>query len=347
MKKIMGICDQDNSYAGLLSENLGKRDSFPLEISTFENVTQLKKAIGNRIISVLLISETMYIRLIEQNYNINMRDEVKFIVLNEGLETDNSLPKVWKYQSAENIRKEILGVISECDNISINTFENGSRHAKIIGFYSPYHERAESSFILTLGKIMSKDNKVMVLSYKENSGIKKYMGDRKGRGEKDITDLIYYYRSGDDKFMYSFEASIVSSLANAFGVDLITPAYSFLDVKAVKSEDWIGVMELLRKKGNYDYILLELSTLDDGLPDILRKCDLIVSLCRENEKEGHVMGDFIDLLKDLDYEDVVSRINVCSVPENVDVPKEVSDVLRSSFGEYVRKEYEDIKSASI
>lgn len=337
MKSILGICDQDMEYADLLSENLGKRDSFPFEISTFENTDSASKSVNSGLITVLLISETMFLKCKEK-----LKRTGNIIILSEGNmdssdlvnEDGKELKVIWKYQSSQNIKKEILRIIS--DDMKMEAKSHlGKKNTEIIGIYSFTRVREVSSYGLILGSLLSKKHKVLYISFKGMSYSRNLLDIKEN---KDITDLIYFQRNAGDRFLYSFEG-LVSTIKK---LDYITPAYSFADVKSVPAGDWLDVLNQIRNCCDYDFVILELSEMIDGFMEVINYCDNSVMLCDGKDLSGRVLKEFDELSDLLDYSQLKERRYTSVIPDNVKLPESSDDFIKGSFAEYVAGDYENI-----
>lgn len=334
MKKVLGICDSDSQYAELLRENLGRRENFPFEVSSFETGEAVSKAVNKGILSVLLIAESVFDKYKETNFG-----DTKIVILNEGYNLTLNEDCIWKYQSSELIRKELLSILSKDENIASFGMRVSKGKGKVIGVYSLSRIREVSSFAISLGKQLSKKEKVLYISFKGMSAGRNYLDINEN---KDITDLIYYQRNAKDRFMYSFE-EIVSSDKK---LDYITPAYSFVDVKSVPKEDWLEVISQIRNCCDYSFVILELSEIIDGFLEVLRNCDQLVMLCEEGEVEGRVMKEFNEILESMDYGDIVNKRYISVIPGRIRTPANLDELSYGDYAEYVGNEMVKICSMS-
>lgn len=336
MKNILGICDQDKVYADILSDNLKKRNSFPFEISNFESIDSLLRFVKKGMVKVVLISETMYeeLKIKEESF---LDNTLKIIILNEGKGFVEEIPTIWKYQSSENIRKEIITCISQNEDLDIKAVKVGKNQTSLIGIYSPVKYRNESAAVYVIGQNLSKKDKTLVISLKEFSELRQILD---GKEEKDITDLIYYLRTSSERFIYSLEGMISTS----GNMDYIQPAYSFIDLKAAQEEDWINLFNELKKLSTYRYVVIELSEIVNGFLEILRKCDIIISFCNEDRIVGNLLNNYKTLLEELEYEDVTDKTNLCTVglAEMLSVFSKANEIMRSEFAVIVSNEMERI-----
>lgn len=335
VKSILGICDQDVGYSNLLCENLSKRESFPFEISTFENVQSLTTTLLKRSITVVLISEEILAQVIE-NIGDDWMGKVKLIILDEGKGDVSNYWHIWKYQSSEKIRKELMEILSNSNEISIShRRENGNSF--VLGVYSPFDGNLGGIGAIILGQIISKKEKVLVISLKEFSSINYYLNrngkseDSRGDEEKDITDLMYYLQSSTERFLCLYE-SMVMSIGD---VDYIKPAYSLMDLKAINESDWIELLSELKKLGNYKYIVVEISNACENVFSLQRQCDVVLLLSYSNLLSENMIKNYEKYLEDNDYEDVMHKTSECLIPYEKDIPDRIQDLYRTNVAECI------------
>ena len=113
------------------------------------------------------------------------------ILLSEG-----SLPKelgrypaVYKYQSVDNILREIMYYYSD-QNGEEEYYAGIHRENRVIGVYAPSDGIRKNKFALTLGQILAEERSVLYLNLEECSGLSEILGGN----HWNLSDLIYYLR---------------------------------------------------------------------------------------------------------------------------------------------------------
>ena len=256
-KNILAICDRDEGYAKRLMENINARDTFPFEISYFTDVSLFYKKLALRQIELGIINEELY----EQKEGA---DRV-IALFSEGKATQNQLPKIWKYQAGEEIRKSILDILARSDTGFELDKESGKlKKTGVISFFSPCISTLSSLLALGMAKSLSKDKKVLYISLE---GFSAAYGLMELDKKRDITDLMFYHKNQPKRTVIKLE----EIACERYGFDIIPPAKSCKDLYEIGALDWLELIELIEEKTEYDYVILDISEGIDGLFKLLSK----------------------------------------------------------------------------
>lgn len=336
----LAICDSNANYVNRLSELLSLRDTFPFRIVTYTDGYQIveKKSFLN--LDVLLISEEEYQKIYGIKQWQRELDKMLVILLGEGGSTKLlDKPSIYKYQSGENIRKELLRIYGQEKGDGVQN-KIGHKTTKIIGVYSPIGRCGQTSFCLLLGQILAKEKKVLYLNFEPYSGFSTLINQRE---EKDISDLIYAMRGDEDKLTYQLE----SILMNLNGLDYISPVAVYSDIQSITEENWIVLLSALKKLQQYDYVILDLSEMMQGLLEVLRECNLVYTI---TQKDGFAMAKIIqyeNLLTMYEYEDVKDKTRKCEFPIFRKLPSGIDQLPYSEMASVVKKMIQEEKEFSM
>lgn len=320
----LAICDPDEKYLEKLQQNLINKASFPFLVSIFGTITELRSANEKTPFELLLVAEEVFQVIDKETFS-----GMVILLQDKGEIKGNADGVIQKYQSAEAIRKKILELYADW-NGSVKEQGKRQRELELIGVYSPLCRCIQTSFSFLLGQFLAKDKSVLYLNFEPFSGLSGLLGREE---EKDLTDLVYYLENGRDRFLYKLE-SMVSDIN---GLNYIAPAYSYMDIAAVKTEEWIRLLEGLQECGTYDVVILDLSELVQGLPEVLRKCSYIYTLNREDGIAAHQMKEYEDLLTRQEYQDVISKTKKLEVQIFNSLPSTLEEMRYGELAEYVRK----------
>lgn len=327
---ILAICDSNAKYINRLSELLGLRETFPFRIVTYTDGFQIveKKSFLN--LEVLLISEKEYQKIYEIKQWQRDLDKMIVIILEEGgVNKAQDKPTIYKYQSGENIRKELLRIYGQQKGDGVQS-KIGHKKTKIIGVYSPIGRCGQTSFCLLLGQILAKEKKVLYLNFEPYSGFSTLINQK---DEKDISDLIYSMRGDEEKLSYQLE----SMLLNLNGLDYIAPTSVFSDIQSITEENWIILISALKKLRQYDYVILDLSEMVQGLLEVLRECNLVYTI---TQKDGFAMAkiyQYENLLSIYEYEDVKDKTRKCEFPVFRKLPTGIDQLPYSEMAGVVKR----------
>ena len=327
MNHILAVCDSETEYAYQLAAYLSHKKRFPCRIQLFTSEKTLKEYSINHPISIALIAE--------KNFS---KDTVSFpighiVILGEDLQKKYEDIKVLhKYQSSEQMIKELLdwaaaeGIIGRTDR--------GSKELKLIGIYSPTGKCLKTSFSFVLGQLLSKKYKVLYLNMESYSGLGKLL---QKEFKTDMSELIYYLQNSKEKFIYRM-GSITEQVGE---LDILPPFDSFLDFISVSGEEWIQLFQEIEKGSDYEYLILDLSDAVQGLFDILRLCDVVYTLSREDGFSMAKITQYEEVLKKSNYEDIWKKTKHCTVPDIKNLPSGLLQLTYTELAEFVREKIEE------
>ena len=145
--RILAVCDWEETYADRLMEYLNVRQVSPFYVRTFTSITALEDFANQEEIEVVLLSSELLEELTDremQSLHIG-----KMILLTQGPvpEELNGMPAIYKYQSAENIIREVLCIYAE----EAQPFLQAAllkNEVMLYGVYSPVHRIGKTAFAL-------------------------------------------------------------------------------------------------------------------------------------------------------------------------------------------------------
>lgn len=322
-KKKLVIFDRDEKYAGNLLEYLGGLENFPYVIAAFTKKEALEKSFADVKIDLLLASESSYVEI---------KDSVKaerIMILNEsGTLTWNDLQNIKKYQTAENIVREIMQYYVEVTQVfpSILTLTG---NAKMIGFFSPVRRCSQTTMGLTLGQIMAEKYKTLYLNFESLSGFPYMLGYSGGR---DLSDLLYFAETAPDKF----EMHLRNCVKRLDELDYISPMNAMHQMLMVTAANWKRMIEMIVKTGGYEVIVLDLSEGMQGLFDILRMCTHVYTLTKDDRYASAKVEQYEQLLKLCEYEDVLEKTFKRKIPMMREIPNGLNYQPGGEYSRFVK-----------
>ena len=91
------------------------------------------------------------------------------------------------------------------------------------------------------------------------------------------------------------------------GMDYIMPMKYEQDIKTVKKEEWLDLLDIILEKCIYEAVILDLGDCIDGLYDILRKCERVYTLYIDEETALAKMEQYEKNLRAAGYSDVLGK----------------------------------------
>ena len=324
---VLWVADACEMYANAFMEyvNLKKGQLFQVRGCTDEE--QLVKALAGEEIEILLITAEWYERYRELIHISCV------IILSEGslMKEFSSQPVVYKYQSAENILREIMYYYSGQD--TEGTYITGvGKENRLIGVYSPVGGIGKAVFALTLGQILAESRNLLYLNLEENSGMAEFMGS----GHWNMSDPIYFLiQKNNTQFLYRLN-SMVQKLDR---MDYIPPCDSYTDFRQIELEEWNYLLRLIRTRSSYDVIILDLGNAMGHEPELLQQCDGIYMPVRQDMISRAKISQWERYISDLDNLQVLEKLQKLELPQLEHMPDSEEDLLalpRQKLGAYIR-----------
>ena len=327
MNHVMAVCDSETEYAYQLVDYLSNKKGFPFQVQLFTAEDTLREYVKNHPISVALIAQKDYKGEIKDGFIDHI------FLLEEDKETENpELKSFYKYQSAEKLIKELLDWIAG-EGILGKTIIDG-KELKLIGVYSPVGKCLKTSFSIVLGQILSKKHKVLYLNMESYSGLEKLL---QKDFSTDMSELIYYLQNSKEKFIYRMG----SMTTCAGGLDILPPFDSYMDFISVSQEEWISLFREIERGSDYEYLILDLSDAVQGLFEILRLCDVIYTLSREDGFAMAKITQYEEVLKKCNYEDIWKKTKQYKIPEIKNLPSGLLQLTYTELAEFVHERIEE------
>lgn len=326
MNHVLAVCDSETEYAYQLVDYLSNKKGFPFQVQLFTSERTLMEYAKDYPVSVAMIAGKDYLGEIGEN----IIDHV-FLLAEDNGEELSGLKSFYKYQSAENLMKQLLEFIAG-EGILGRTVVNG-KELKLIGIYSPVGKCLKTSFSFVLGQILSKKHKVLYLNMESYSGLGKLL---QKEFSTDMSELIYYLQNSTEKFIYRMGSITIRTGE----LDVLPPFDSFLDFISVSKEEWISLFREIERCSDYEYLILDLSDAVQGLFDILRLCDVVYTLSRNDGFSLAKISQYEEMLKKSNYEDIWKKTKNCTIPRIKNLPPGLLQLTYTELAEIVRERIE-------
>lgn len=325
--KIMAICDTEEGYAFRMAEYILEKVKLPYTLHLFTAVDELKKFAGREEIEILLIAESAW-RMIREEF---VRSQVaQMFVLQESGQTaaEDEICRIDKYQSPEKVVQVMLGAIAdgggwkeypEVTDIAVKT----------IGIYSPVKRCLQTSFALTLGQLLAKEHRTLYLNFEMYSGL----GELLRRDyQTDMLDVMYYFQSAREKLALRLPTII----QNAGGLDYIPPMQYALGIKEVPGEQWLALCRDIAAIGEYEYLILDLDDGIDGLFDLLKSCQKIYTITRDDPFAMAKLRQYERMLQSGELEEITEKTVKCRFPVFQQLPESLDMMTHGELAGYVK-----------
>lgn len=324
--KVMAICDTEEGYAFRMAEYILEKVKLPYTLHLFTAVEELEKFAGREEIEILLIAESAW-RMIREEF---VRSQVaQMFVLQESEQAEqDEVCRIDKYQSPEKVVQKMLDVMADGDGFT-KYFEATDTTAKMIGIYSPVKRCLQTSFALTLGQLLAKEHRTLYLNFEMYSGLGELL---RREYQADILDLVYYFQNAREKLALRLPAMIQS----AGGLDYIPPMQYALGIREVPGDQWLSLCRDIAEIGEYEYLILDLDDGIGGLFDLLRNCQKIYTITRDDPFAMAKLRQYEQMLQFEQLEEITEKTVKCRFPVFKHLPESLEMMTHGELAGYVK-----------
>lgn len=311
------IFDSDEAYARNFANYVNMQKSFPFEVRYFSKSEDLVRYTDSNDIDIIMASENVIADVNEECCRILIR------ISNDKVGNVISDGAIYKYQSCEQIIKDILMLVAESPEI--NKLTNRKNEMVIIGNYSPVKNAGQTQLAIAIGQLLSRDFRVLYINLEGNSGLEELLGTY---FSVDLSDLMYDIQNGNK----DVSATIGSCVHNRGGLDIFPIMRDFRDLSGMKFDDWKQLLRKLETDTNYDYILLDISDTVNEIPELLSVCNKVLMVKREDIISQAKIKHFTDIMEEEYKENIMNKTVECLVPFS-DKKNSVFEI-NSEIGDY-------------
>jgi hypothetical protein len=332
--KILALCDTEEYYAQHMSQFLKSHKEIPWEVHTYTNPDSLLRADHESNLAVLVLSENA---CTEELLRLK---PTRTIILNEsGILRGGSVKNIDKFQRADLIYQELLMTYMEWGETEplppILPVIAMEKDMVLIGMYSPVRRCLQTSFALTLGQMLAAKHKTLYLNFEHYAGIGELLPNLTSR---DLSDLLYFLTADQDKFLLWMQ-TVRRQIGN---LDIIPPVKAGAQLIQITREEWMEFLSRIFQLGEYQYIILDLSESVQGLMDILRLCQTVFTMTKEDHMAQSKINQYEQVLSLYEYDDVLQKTRTCKLPVFRRLPDQMEQLTKGELADYVREIMEEM-----
>lgn len=321
-RDILVLCDGEEEYARLMTDFLKTHRELPWEVHTYTAVETLLREEKKGGAAMIVVAESVYT---EELQNLRPR---RMVILNEsGVLRWGQLQNINKYQQADGVLRELLEIYAEIAGEGLPRLACGNR-TRLIGMYSPVRRCLQTTFALTMSQMLAAGHPTLYLNFEHYAGITELLPDGQTR---DMADLLYFLNAGQDRFRLRMQAMV----RKKGKLDYIPPMCSGQNLLTVTAGEWMQLLHKIEELGEYEYVVLDLSESMQGLFDILRSCNRIFTLSRDDRIARSKLLQYEQLLALYEYEDVLDKTCKCVPPQIRRLPEDLEQYTRGELAVFV------------
>lgn len=311
----IGIIDSDVDYVGRLENVLSSYDD--VEIYTYTDRENLKENLGNTRFDVLLLTNEMYYKGIE-NYS-----KLVLAFLDETRVIDDSLidfAKVQKYQRISNIYKTIIEQYASVAGIA-NDITN--KNAKVITYWSPVGGSGKTTISLATATKLAKEGKsVFYINFETYPSDTAYLENTLGRGIRELASDM----NKDINFELKIRGILEQKRPNFFYMNHFDKV---IDFKDTRPEELEKLIDIVVQNGHFDYVIVDIdSSINSKNQAVLEMADRVFLVTSPDQYATQKMSAYYEELsnKELDRDKYYSIHNKMVSNLSIDIPMEIKCV---------------------
>lgn len=329
-KEVLVLCDSEEEYAVQMSDFLRTHTELPWEIRTYTRVPTLLEKEKKEEIALLVMAESVY------SQEVNGLQFKKLVILNEsGIKRGEGIENINKYQQADGVMKKLLESYADIAGAGLPKLSEGYQ-TQIVGVYSPVRRCYQTTFALTMSQILAEKNRTLYLNFEYYAGTPDLLLDMQ---TKDLADLLYFLNTDRDKFGLRMQ----SMVQHKGMLDYIPPMKSGQNLLHITTGEWMQLLQNITAMGEYEYIVLDLSESIQGLFELLRNCNKVFTLVKEDTVARCKLLQYEQMLELYEYGDVLQKTHRCHFPHIHKVPTEIEQYTKGELWEYVKREIDVLR----
>lgn len=263
MKIRVGILDSDQVYMARLVRYFTTHYIDKIEISAFHSLESFTEFIRQTRIDVFLADPAF----IPSDMEIPKTMIMAFLTDSEHAQKVGNVSAVYKYQQAENLYREILGLYAELDKMT--TYKSAEGESAVICFMGAAGGTGTTTMAVACARsLASNGKKVLYLNLEENGVITPFI---QGQGSTTMSDVLYVVKSNRTKLVLKLESMVRKSEQ---GVYFYEPFAIAPDAHEMTASDLQEILNTLIRYYDYDFIVLDTDT------DVIWKRNLLLKYAR-------------------------------------------------------------------
>lgn len=325
MKKILAVYDVDALYAARFAEVMNQKDRIPFEVTAFATWEELEAFGKEHTIDVLLVSPGI------SSERLQKIGAGRVLILEDGecRDAGGEYQAVYKFQSSDAMIREVMACYSEeteaAPGLAVGTM------AKIIGIFSPMGGCGKTSFAVTLGRTLARENKTLYVNLEECSGLSSLTQTEFRTG---LSDLLYYQASG------RYHPLRLSGAIHSMGeLDYIPPVRYPEDLAQGGAKQTAALLQAIAESSSYQILVADVGGWGKTALPVLRLCSQIYMPVREDPVSLAKISEFEGFLRKSGNERILDRICRIRLPRSMGTGRGedyFEQLLWTELGDFVR-----------
>lgn len=257
----------DKIYLNRVVSVFNNKYSDKLEIYSFSNAQKAIECVNNNRIDVFLVSSQFDF----SQQNLSDKCGFAYLVDSPEIETVNGKRTICKFQKAELIYKEILGIFSEYSSATIG-LKISETDTHLIMFISPAGGVGTTTVATACAiSIAQKGKKTLMLNLNPFDKTDSYF---RAEGQFGFSDVLYAIKSKKSNFALKLESTVKHDDSGVYFYESPKMAMDMLDMR---DEELAYLIEELKTVATYQYIVLDVPfAISQRVVDLMKQSEQIV-----------------------------------------------------------------------
>ncbi|MBU5478304.1 hypothetical protein KQI69_03700 [Eubacterium sp. MSJ-13] len=299
-KVVIGLYEK-TSYAERFAEYFCHNKNNCIDFRIFTIREKISEFTKKTRIDVLL-TDRQYADDVNSESNVG-----KIIILSEGnyVMENEKYPVIFKYQSVEEIIKEVLADIAEDDNIDVNNTSVIKNAAELIGVYSASGGNIPLDYGVGLAVKTGKIKKTLLVCLEQLNGLDGAAWPENETKRKisssyeevsyvrGMSEVIYYLNKSGNKLALKLQ----SIVCRRSGIDCIYPVEDYRDLGFFDKDMINEFINVVSKQMEYEVVIFIIGYLSEAFMELMQRCDKLYFKAAQDGIERERQNAFENMLK--------------------------------------------------
>lgn len=263
-KRILAVLETEQEYADLFLRFLKEKKDGLFESRIFTKEEALQAYLKEERADVLLASE-------ESNYE-QFQEQIPFVILlteNCYVKEGEDTPTIYKFQSAEQILKDVLKLyVEQNEDGQVRYLSKDRRFCRKIAVFSPYGGCGKTTTAAILGSLLGREQKVLMVSLE---AYKKPCCWLDGPENGGLSELLYYIQQERG----NLEMKLKSMVIRIGNMDYLSGVSNVFDLQKMCAEEMYACIHAIEQYSEYDVVIFDISFVSEALLPLFEECEVI------------------------------------------------------------------------
>lgn len=292
MRIRLGILTNDLRYTSKIIEYFNTNYAEQLELFAFSGENALQQHISTSRLDMLLADKS----LLTGSFKLPASVVLVYFSDSPDVEKIENIPTVCKYQKADLIYKDVLGIFAEYGK-SIEEYRFRSAEQKIsVCFMGVSGGAGASTAAIACGMHFARQGRGSIYIDLERAGTANTV--LQAENTQNLSDALYAVKRGHGNLQLKLESLLQQ---DSSGLKFYNPFHSVLDAEEMSSEDLETLLKGIQSTQSAEYLIFDI---DGGMTEknrfLMDSCDLIVLVQGANDVSAQKMNKYLQAFSDLD-----------------------------------------------